>query len=157
VNPNLCQFLFTNACLYIGSTRSLKAYSIKPKTKKAESKGASDMWSAIQIPVYSTLALLTIYFSLINELTYISNGMMAYFMVISGNVIYEHMYELCINSFAWIQFHDETPMILGLSRLKLFLYVLSAYFVYVYFMTGHWLVNNYIAISFSIYAIEKCQ
>ena len=48
-------------------------------------------------------------------------------------------------------------MIFGQSRLKLFLYGLSAYFIYIYMKTNFWLVNNYIAISFSIYAIEKCQ
>jgi hypothetical protein len=34
LNSQMCQFFFTNACLYIGSTRSLKSYSIKPKSDK---------------------------------------------------------------------------------------------------------------------------
>lgn len=67
------------------------------------------------------------------------------------------MYELCCNSFSWISYHDHSPLILGLSRLKIFLYIISAYFIYVYMVTNHWLINNYIAISFSIYAIEKCS
>jgi len=37
----------------------------------------------------------------------------------------------------------------------MFCYIVGAFFVYFYYMTNHWFVNNYIALSFSIYAIEK--
>ena len=37
----------------------------------------------------------------------------------------------------------------------MFCYIMGGFFVYAYCMTNHWFLNNYLALSFSIYAIEK--
>jgi minor histocompatibility antigen H13 len=148
--------MFTNSCLYIGSTRSLKSYNLVPKSQARVSSSAT-IWQIVQVPLCSTLALLTIYFSLKNEWDYVKNVIMGYFLLISVQVLYEHMYEFCINTFDWISYHDGAPLLFGLTRLKLFIYGIAIYSVYVYVKINFWIINNYIALSFCIYSIEKCQ
>lgn len=81
-------------------------------------------------------------------------------MLICGNVLSMHFKEFWAN-YEFMQFHDSGPQYFGnftifqCSRLDMFSYVVGYFFIYAYFKTNHWFLNNYIALSFSIYAIEK--
>ena len=161
INTTFCHFLFPTACIYIGSTRGLKEYTIKEKGKEAQTEKPSTLaifLDAMKVPVLCTLALVTIYFSLKHELTILQNLLKAYVLFLGWVTIHQHMLEFFRNTFQFMEFHDHPqPWLLGCSRLELGILVFTAYLIYVYLATRHWFINNYIAMSVCVYAIEKWQ
>lgn len=62
-----------------------------------------------------------------------------------------------MNSFGFIVCHHTAPQTYlgGFSRLQLFTGLTSGYFIYIYMMSKNALTNNFLAISFCVYTIEK--
>ena len=70
--------IYPVACLYIGASASLNNYCIVPEKTEKEQKSAAEsgapqptlanqVWQAVRVPVFSTFALLTLYFSVKQE------------------------------------------------------------------------------------------
>lgn len=96
-------------------------------------------------------------------MVYLKYASMAYYLYICWKIIYEHQYEYYTNpdsGFDFMVAQDVNNLNyfgydLGFTQMKMGLYILSAYFIFVYCDSGHWIMNNYLAISFCVYIIEK--
>jgi hypothetical protein len=91
-----CLF-YSMSCLYVGSTRSLLFYSVKPEGQSSgllnsEQNSLINLKTAFSIPVIATLSLLAAYFSVINQLEFINKLLEWYFCWISVMVLKKYLY-----------------------------------------------------------------
>ena len=90
-----CLF-YSMSCLYVGSTRSLLFYSVKPEGQSGKLANSENtlinLRTAFSIPVIATLSLLAAYFAVINQIDFINTILECYFCVISVMVLKKYLY-----------------------------------------------------------------
>ena len=80
---------------------------------------------------------------------------MAYFMLLAGYTFYFYHLECAINSFGmWEELNTKKFYVTPLEALS---FIDTLLIIYYYFTTKNWMINNVLAISFSIYSVEKIQ
>ena len=142
-------------CLYIGATRNLKNYDVKEKTGDAiPTSVSSSLWVALQVPLMATCCLLSIYFVTINNYDMVSTLLSMYYLGLCVYVVHQYQYEALENNLGGVQFL-MTPRLLGLNILEMMSIFFALNLAFTYYVEKHWLANNYFAVSFSIYALEK--
>ena len=108
------------------------------------------------MPVYATLALLTIYFCLKHEYQNTNLMINGYFLLLAAYTIYEYQWEFLDNSFGDLEFLSQSrQMLMGYTVNHFISAAFAVYIIADYLMNGHWMVNNYIAIHVCIYSVEK--
>ena len=148
-------FSIPMVCLYIGATRNLKNYDVKEKTVDASpATVSSSLWVALQVPLMATCCLLSIYFVTINNYDMVSTLLSTYYLGLCVYVAHQYQYEALENNLGGLQFL-MTPRIFGINILEMMSIFFASHLAFMYYVEKHWLANNYFAISFSIYALEK--
>lgn len=93
----VCCIYYSMACIYVGASRSLNFYNVRKETESSGDLQNSEnsllsLKTAMSIPVIATLSLLTAYFAVINQLTFVNHVLNAYFMFISVLTIKKYLY-----------------------------------------------------------------
>lgn len=115
-----------------------------------------ELWSAVQVPVFATCALLTIYFTVINNYDYAQIIIRVYFMACAWYTVHYYQSECLRNSLGGIyELSVPHSWALGMNWLEIASLLFSLYAVYLYTTGSNWMVNNYFAFNFSVYSIEK--
>ena len=80
------RYIYPSSLIYLGSTRCLKNYDIVQKTENSR-KGArptllAQIWVSLQVPIYSSIALLAIYFTIKHEYNHLKMVFQGWFLVL---------------------------------------------------------------------------
>ena len=101
----------------------------------------------MQAPIYSTVALYTIYLCIEHDYGTINHMINGYYLLFGAYIMHTYQFEFLDNSFGNLEFMaKERPMLMSLSVSHLISICFSSWIIFDYINNNNWMINNYIAI-----------